>query len=84
MLMKVFNKGQVVIPSYIRHLLGIRIGSMVDIEVDLPRKTLKLKKPSHLKSETLAGSLSAYREKSRAPFPSRQEMHEIFAEGLME
>jgi AbrB family looped-hinge helix DNA binding protein len=34
MLMKVFNKGQVVIPSHIRKDLGIKIGDILDVAVD--------------------------------------------------
>ena len=82
MLMKVFNKGQVVIPSHIRQILGIHIGDMVDVEIDVPKKKLKIKKPAQLKSLALAGCFSKNKEKNRIAFPSREQMHEALAEGL--
>ena len=80
MLMKVFNKGQVVIPSSIRQILGIRIGDMVDVEIDVPKEKLKIKKPTGLKSQIMAGCFS---KNKKINFPSREEMHEAFAEGLL-
>ena len=82
MLMKIFNKGQVVIPSRIRQMLGIHIGDMVDIEIDLPKKRLKIRKPARMKSQALAGYFSGHREKHGVPFPSRDQMHEALAEGF--
>ena len=84
MLMKVFNKGQVVIPSSIRQILGIRIGDMVDVEIDAPKERVKIKKPERFKSQILAGFFSKNREKGKIAFPSREKMHEAFAEGLLE
>ena len=84
MLMKVFNKGQVVIPSRVRQLLGIQIGDMVDIEIDASKRKLKIKKPKRLKSEILAGCFSRNKEKHKIAFPSRDQMHEALAEGLLE
>lgn len=80
MLMKVFNKGQVVIPAEIRRLLGIEIGDRLDVEINHARDSIKLHKATELDSEVLAGSLAAYaREK---PFPTRKEMQEALREGL--
>ena len=84
MLMKVFNKGQVVIPSSIRHILGIRIGDMVDVEIDVPKEKLKIRKSARLKSEAMAGCFSKNKENKKINFPSREQMHEAFAEGLLE
>jgi len=84
MLMKVFNKGQVVIPSRVRQILGIHVGDMVDIEIDVPKNKLKIKKPAQLKSQALAGCFSKNKEKNNIAFPSRDQMHEALAEGLME
>lgn len=82
MLMKVFNKGQVVIPSQIRKILGIAIGDIVDVDIAMvPKKHLILSKPRQWHSDQLAGCFSNYKEKS--PFPSRQERHEALAKGLL-
>ena len=83
MLMKVFNKGQVVIPSSIRQMLGIRIGDMVDVEIDLPKEKLKIRKPERFVSQTLAGCFSKNKEKNKIIFPSREKIREAFAEGLL-
>ena len=83
MLMKVFNKGQVVIPSHIRQILGIQIGDMIDVEIDVPKERLKIKKPDQLKSQALAGCFSKNKKKNKIAFPSRKEMHEALAEGLL-
>ena len=83
MLMKVFNKGQVVIPSSIRRILGIHIGDMVDIEMDVPKDKIRIKKPAAFKSGAMAGCFAKYREKNKVKFPTRTEMEESFAEGLL-
>ncbi|MDF7801882.1 AbrB/MazE/SpoVT family DNA-binding domain-containing protein [Pontiellaceae bacterium B1224] len=79
MLMKLFNKGQIVIPAPIRKELGLNVGDMLDVKLDANRACIELKKAE---SETvqLAGSLSAY-AKSKS-FPSRKQMHEAFAKGM--
>ena len=81
MLMKVFNKGQVVIPVAIRKEMGIEIGDMLDVVVDGKEKCLKLKKAGDMKSQKLAGSLSKY--KRRKKFPSRKEMKKALEEGIV-
>lgn len=81
MLMKVHNKGQVVIPSQIRHLLHIKIGDYVDIHVGSRARKLKLGKPRKPKSLALAGVFSRYGAQ-RESFPSRDEMHDALARGL--
>ena len=60
MLMKVFNKGQVVIPSHILKDLGIEIGGILDVAVDKEAKCISLRKLDELVSDKLAGSLSKY------------------------
>jgi len=80
MLMKVFNKGQVVIPVAIRKEFGIEIGDMLDVVADREEKCVKLKRPGEMKSKKLAGSLSRYNRRER--FPSRQEMKKALAEGI--
>jgi len=81
MLMKVFNKGQVVIPVAIRKEIGIEIGDMLDVVVDGKEKCLKLKKTGDMKSQKLAGSLSKYNRRKR--FPSRKEMKKALEEGIV-
>ena len=80
MQMKVHNKGQVVIPAAIRKELGIVIGDELDVEIDLRREGIILKKHSGNTSSKLAGSLRQYK-KGRC-FPSRREMHERLRHGL--
>jgi AbrB family looped-hinge helix DNA binding protein len=79
MLMKVHDKGQVVIPSRIRKLLGIEIGDVIDVDLDAPQDRVKLTKPRWLKAHLLAGSLSRYNDR---PFPHRAEIREALAQGL--
>ena len=81
MLMKVHNKGQVVIPSRVRQLLRIEIGDFVEIDFDRRDKKLKLTKPRTRKSQTLAGAFSQYK-KHHLTFPTRAEMHEALGQGL--
>jgi len=79
MLMKVFNKGQVVIPGDIRKVFGIQIGEMLDVEINEKKKCIELKKPVY-HAENLAGSLSKYAKGK--PFPSNKDMHKSLAEGM--
>ena len=78
MLMKVFNKGQVVIPADIRRSLGIQIGEMLDVAVNKQQQTIEIKKPVY-HTKNLAGSLSEYAVK---PFPSKKQIYESLAHGL--
>lgn len=78
MLMKVFNKGQVVIPAEVRQILGIQIGEMLEVQVNKQQQVLEIKKPVY-HAENLAGSLAEY---STKPFPSNSQMHEALANGL--
>ena len=80
MLMKVFNKGQVVIPAAIRKEFGIEIGDMLDVVADRKEKCVKLRRPEEMQSKKLAGALSRYNRRKR--FPSRQEMKRALAEGI--
>ena len=81
MLMKVFNKGQVVIPVAIRKEFGIEIGDMLDVVTDEKEKCVKLMKVGEMKSQKLAGSLSKYKRKKK--FPSRKEMKKALEEGMV-
>ena len=80
MLMKVFNKGQVVIPAKIRKVFGIRIGEMLDVVVHPRKKCIELKKSAGFKSHSLAGCLSAYK---KDPFPTRRKLHEALQKGIL-
>lgn len=80
MLMKVFQKGQVVIPAGIRHELGISLGDTLDVEIDREHQTVELRKPQVRLSKELAGAL-AHHVKSKK-FPTRQQMRNALAEGL--
>ena len=46
MLMKVFNKGQIVIPVKIRKELGISIGDKLEVPIDKKHKSIEINKPS--------------------------------------
>lgn len=80
MLMKVHNKGQIVIPAEIRKELGISIGDQLDVHIDVEQQCIELKRHAQGTSQKLAGSLQQY---SRGkPFPSREEMHQSLSRGL--
>ena len=78
MLMKVFNKGQVVIPVEIRRILGIEPGDKLELEVDRDHRSIALHKPEQSRSKVLAGSLSQYGE--NRTFPTRKQMAAVLAE----
>jgi AbrB family looped-hinge helix DNA binding protein len=78
--MKVFNKGQIVIPAAIRKTLGVEPGDMMDVIVDNKERCIKLTKPKINLSSELAGSLSSYK-KGKA-FPSKKEMRKALAKRL--
>lgn len=80
MLMKIFNKGQVVIPAGIRKILHFEIGDFVELELDEKRHALEIKKPDRRKSVELAGSFADYSKK--IDFPSREVMQGALAKGL--
>ena len=80
MLMKVFNKGQVVIPIALRRELGVEPGDIVEITLDKREHCIKLKKHESNIASELAGSLSKYN--NRRKFPSKAEMRNALAEGL--
>ncbi len=80
MIMKVFAKGQVVIPAEIRRALGIAIGEKLDVQIDQSRGVIELSVAPASVNRELAGSLAEYRrEKS---FPDRKTMHRALAGGL--
>lgn len=80
MLMKVFQKGQVVIPAAVRRELGIEVGDRLEVELDRENRTIALHKPEQREAAALAGSLAEY-ARGKA-FPNREEMQAALAEGL--
>jgi AbrB family looped-hinge helix DNA binding protein len=81
MLMKVHNKGQVVIPVSVRKQLGIEIGDMLEVEVIPDEGKIELRRSDGGRAAVLAGSFEKYaRGKS---FPSRQEMTEALRRGIL-
>ena len=80
MRMKVFNKGQVVIPAEIRKALGIKPGDSMEVSFDLEHRSIVLCKPQKDESQALAGSLSAYAQGKK--FPSRKEMQKALEQGM--
>jgi AbrB family looped-hinge helix DNA binding protein len=80
MIMKVFAKGQVVIPAPIRKKLGISVGSNLDVNIDAKRGVIELTRAKTRESESLAGSLANY--SARRSFPNRKSMAVAFKQGL--
>lgn len=80
MLMKVFNKGQVVIPAGIRKTLGINIGDLLDVSIDENKKTIEMKPHTTSTAKLLAGSLSRYKRNKK--FPSKKEMSRLLGKGM--
>lgn len=80
MRMKVFNKGQIVIPAQIRKALGIKPGDSIEVCYDLERRLIELRKPEKGESQALAGSLAAYAKGKH--FPSRNEMQKALKLGM--
>jgi len=77
MLMKVFNKGQIVIPAEYRHELGINIGDKLNFTIDKTTHEIKIRKPEY-KAKILAGSLKKYAIKKR--YPSKDAIRKAMAE----
>jgi AbrB family looped-hinge helix DNA binding protein len=80
MRMKVFEKGQVVIPAEIRRRLGIAAGDRLEMTWDAENQALVLRKPKGSEARKLAGSLAAYGE--GRGFPSRKEAVRALEKGL--
>lgn len=80
MQIKVFNKGQVVIPAKIRKALGIKPGDHVEVELDREHMSIEVHKPEQNEARRLAGSLSQYA--AGKTFPTKKEMHDALREGL--
>ncbi|EKD28863.1 MAG: Transcriptional regulator, AbrB family [uncultured bacterium] len=81
MLMKIFNKGQVVIPVDIRKQFGITIGDYLDVSLNQEKKCIELHHvEDNFTSKDLAGSLSHY--KINKKFPTGSEIKKLFAESL--
>lgn len=80
MIMKVFSKGQVVIPAHVRRKLGISIGERLEVQVDEHRRVIELSPTCTDVSRELAGSLAEYG--SRKPFPDQEIQRKALAGGL--
>ena len=80
MLMKVHNKGQVVIPAALRRELDIAIGDHLEVEIDAEQRRIELRKPSGPQSSRLAGSLRSYA--SGKPFPTDKPLGVALRHGL--
>ncbi|MFW5996657.1 MAG: AbrB/MazE/SpoVT family DNA-binding domain-containing protein [Lentisphaeria bacterium] len=80
MQMKVFHKGQIVIPAQIRKALGIKAGNRIEVELDREHSAIQLHKLEQYEARDLAGSLSNYA--AGKAFPTREEMHKALREGL--
>jgi len=80
MLMKVHNKGQVVIPAHIRKQLGIDIGDLLEVEVMPEEGKIELRRPVQGMAQKLAGSLKKYARGK--DFPSDRQVAEALRRGL--
>ena len=80
MLMKIFNKGQVVIPVALRRELGVEPGDLMEVVLDEQEHCIKLRKHQVKETASLAGTLSKYNKREK--FPSKAEMRKALAEGL--
>ncbi|HMP71877.1 MAG TPA: AbrB/MazE/SpoVT family DNA-binding domain-containing protein [Kiritimatiellia bacterium] len=80
MIMKVFAKGQVVIPSHIRRTLGIAVGDNLDVRVDEKRGVIELSRVQTNAAGELAGSLFVY--KHGKSFPNKRSMAAALSGGL--
>ena len=79
MLMKVFNKGQVVVPAAVRRQMDLHAGDMVDVDFNSKRQCVEMRK-ARARSPRLAGSLASYA--SQCNFPTREQMHQAFSKGM--
>jgi AbrB family looped-hinge helix DNA binding protein len=80
MLMKVHNKGQVVIPADVRAQLGIDVGDVLEVEVDPEGGKIELRVRADGKARKLGGSLKEYARGK--PFPTRGQMSDALKRGL--
>jgi AbrB family looped-hinge helix DNA binding protein len=81
MIMKVFNKGQVVIPASIRRGLGVGPGDMLDVSLDQNGEFLIMQPHSAGKAKKLAGSLSRFRKGRN--IPDKKQISQILRKGLI-
>jgi AbrB family looped-hinge helix DNA binding protein len=80
MRMKIFNKGQVVIPVGMREGLGIAPGDFVDVAIDLQHRKIELRPSKQTRAVSLAGSLTKYR--GGKPFLTRKQAADVLRKGL--
>lgn len=81
MQMKVFNKGQIVIPARIRRSLGIEVGDRLEVELDCEARTIKLHKPVPDKAGELGGVFANFAKGKE--LPSREQMSVALREGML-
>ena len=81
MLMKVFNKGQVVLPVAVRRELGIEVGDLVEVNVDSEHKGVYIQRQSEggIVKE-MGGALHAYAAAKK--FPSDMEISAAMRKGM--
>ena len=80
-LLKIFNKGQVVIPVAIRREWGVNPGDYVQASFDQETKNVVMAPPSNAGiASNLAGSLASYSKSKK--FPTKKQKSEALLSGL--
>ena len=80
MLLKVFNKGQVVIPAEFRKAMGVHPGDLLLATWSADTKSLELRPGKTGQAARLAGSLAGYGHGKR--MPARARTQRLLEEGL--
>jgi AbrB family looped-hinge helix DNA binding protein len=78
--MKIFNKGQVVIPAAVRREFGIAPGDPLEVTLNRERGCIELRPAPTNVSTELAGSLARYAEGKR--FPTETQIQEALSTGM--
>jgi AbrB family looped-hinge helix DNA binding protein len=81
MKMKIFTKGQVVIPAPIRAHFGIEPGDLIEISENIAKNCIEIKPVLTSMASDLAGSLSKYKRKK--PFPAKKDIQNALEMGLL-
>ena len=79
MVMKIFNKGQIVIPATLRRELGVGIGDYLEVEFDRNKRSLTLSPRAGNTVNGLGGSLSIF---AKARSPSKRRSLKALKDGL--